>query len=259
MLTSKVLVKKLKRLVLVSRQERSDSPTRAARGRRDQGFGSETFAQYGEDLIVANIFAILGIKAPTFLDIGAHHPFYINNTALLYQRGSRGINVEANPILIEAFYKERPLDTNLNVGVAASRNSPISTMTFYMIDDQSGRNTFDKETAEAFVRANPTFSITKTVSLPMIDINTIITTHAQGRWPNFLSIDIEGWDLTIIADADFSLSSPDVICVESISGDGNNVTRQLVELLEARAYVAYARTVANIIFVQARVATRIWA
>lgn len=259
MLTSKVLVKKLKKLVSVSHQEYSDSPPGAARGHRDQGFGSETFAQYGEDLIVANIFAILGIKAPTFLDIGAHHPFHINNTALLYQRGSRGINVEANPILIKAFYKERPLDTNLNVGVATSRGSPIGTMTFYMIDDQSGRNTFDKETAEAFVRANPTFSITKAVSLPMIDINTIITRHAQGHWPNFLSIDIEGWDAAIIADADFGSSSPDVICVEAISGDGNNVTRQLVELLEARAYVAYARTIANIIFVRAHVATRIWA
>ena len=76
----------------------------------DQLYGSRTYAQHGDDLAILNIFDMIGITRPSYLDIGAHDPFKISNTALLYLRGSRGINVEANPRLIEAFRVQRPDD-----------------------------------------------------------------------------------------------------------------------------------------------------
>jgi hypothetical protein len=65
-------------------------------GHRDQWFGGRTYAQHGDDLAVLNIFKRLGIERPSYLDVGAYHPFDLSNTALLYERGSRGINVEPN-------------------------------------------------------------------------------------------------------------------------------------------------------------------
>lgn len=56
-------------------------------GSPDQGFGHITYSQFGEDLVVANIFALLGVKRPTYLDVGANHPLKGSNTALLYARG----------------------------------------------------------------------------------------------------------------------------------------------------------------------------
>jgi len=66
---------------------------------RDQWFGGRTYAQHGDDLAVLNIFKRLGIEKPSYLDVGAYHPFDLSNTALLYERGSRGIVVEPNMAL----------------------------------------------------------------------------------------------------------------------------------------------------------------
>ena len=42
----------------------------------------KTFSQSGEDVIINFIFNnLLKIKKPTYLDVGAHHPFFLSNTA----------------------------------------------------------------------------------------------------------------------------------------------------------------------------------
>lgn len=56
-----------------------------------------TFSQYGEDKIFQLIFDCLEISKPFFFDIGAHHPAKLSNTAVFYEQGSCGVNVEANP------------------------------------------------------------------------------------------------------------------------------------------------------------------
>jgi FkbM family methyltransferase len=214
-------------------------------GHADQAFGHLTYSQFGEDMIVANIFAMRGIERPSYLDIGAHHPINISNTALLYTRGSRGINVEANPHCIAKFKVLRPDDITLNVGVAAEKGN----REFYFIDDWSGRNTFDRKTAEDFVIANPRFSISRVEVIPVVTINEIVANFAGGKWPDFLSLDIEGADLAVLQSAEFGARSPVVICAEAISGDDKDVSGSLVEILNSRGYEVFCRTVANIIFV----------
>lgn len=39
-----------------------------------------SYSQCGEDRILAFIFRSLGIDKPSYLDIGAHHPYMLNNT-----------------------------------------------------------------------------------------------------------------------------------------------------------------------------------
>ena len=51
-----------------------------------------SYSQSGEDLIVKHIFENLGVKKPSYLDIGAYHPFHLNNTVIFYLSGSHGIN-----------------------------------------------------------------------------------------------------------------------------------------------------------------------
>ena len=59
-----------------------------------------SFSQCGEDLLIDYVFKLRGIAQPSYIDIGANDPFYLNNTAIFYLRGCRGINIEANPKLI---------------------------------------------------------------------------------------------------------------------------------------------------------------
>ena len=67
-----------------------------------------SFAQSGEDLIALQIFRSLGIKKPSYMDVGAFHPYRTSNTALLNLSGCRGINIEPNPAQFPEFIRERP-------------------------------------------------------------------------------------------------------------------------------------------------------
>lgn len=78
----------------------------------------KSYAQHGEDVLIFDFFKTwLKIKNPTYIDIGAHHPYEISNTAIFYENGCRGVNIEANPILFENFKHERPNDINICCGI----------------------------------------------------------------------------------------------------------------------------------------------
>ncbi|PPC91038.1 MAG: hypothetical protein CTY34_05470 [Methylobacter sp.] len=187
------------------------------KGHADQWFGGNTYAQHGEDIFLLNIFRLLKIDKPNYLDIGAHHPINISNTALLYKFGSRGVNVEANPNLIELFLQIRPEDKTINVGVSDLADE----MNFYMIDDYSGRNTFEKLEADKFVTENPGFKITKVLKIKVITINEIVRNFFWKKPLDFLTIDVEGLDERIIRSLDFNLCRPKIICIETVDAVGN--------------------------------------
>jgi len=214
-------------------------------GHADQAFGHVTYSQHGEDMILANIFHMLGNKQPSYLDIGAHHPFNISNTAFFYERGSCGVNIEANPNLVSAFTQFRPRDKNVNVGVSTS----AGTLDFYFIDDFSGRNTFDRESAYAFVEAYPQFKISKVVNIPVITINEAVDKYCDGVFPDILTLDIEGLDLPVLKSADFSKNKPAVICVETVSAANSDNMADTREVLNSKGYDLYTKTIGNGIFV----------
>ncbi|AUQ25600.1 FkbM family methyltransferase [Dickeya zeae] len=217
-------------------------------GSSDQSFGHITYSQHGEDMIIANIFSILNITKPTYLDIGANHPLKGSNTALLYSRGSHGTIVDANPNLMNDWKEIRPHDTALNVGVSKEDGE----LPFYYIDDFSGRNTFDEDLAVAFVTNNPNFKIQKVEKIKTLPINKIVSQYLDGKWPDFLSLDVEGLDYDVLESADFSQNRPTVICAEILSGEEPNM--EIIDLLVKKGFYPAFRTIANIIAVNANTA-----
>lgn len=61
---------------------------------RAKQWHQSSFSQAGEDRIVTFVFGTLRVSRPSYLDIGAYHPYHLSNTALLHLGGSRGINIE---------------------------------------------------------------------------------------------------------------------------------------------------------------------
>ncbi len=92
---------------------------------RKRESGTLSYSQCGEDLIVQYIFSLRGVLKPTYLDIGAHHPFALSNTAIFYMKGCRGVNVEANPDLFRFFKRHRLRDINLNLGIGPEQATRI--------------------------------------------------------------------------------------------------------------------------------------
>lgn len=208
----------------------------------DQRFGGVTYAQHGDDIVIRCVFDSLGIDNPSYLDIGAHHPTNISNTKLFYDAGSRGINVEANPNLFSQFMVDRPYDVNLNFGVGKESGF----IPFYMIDNYSGRNSFDFETVNAFVQDFPEFSIKQVVDLPVMTVAQILSNRAI---PDFLTIDVEGLDYDILKSIDFERYPFKVICVEVGGSDKINYADAVSSLLEENNYFSLIRCGANLIFV----------
>lgn len=215
-------------------------------GHRDQWFGGRTYAQHGDDLAVLNIFKRLGIEKPSYLDVGAYHPFDLSNTALLYERGSRGIVVEPNMAAFDAFVAARPDDIILPVGVA-----PIAgTLTYFHVLADPGRFTFDKATAM-------TLGIVRSEELPVTTLNAIVEEHVGGHWPDLLSIDIEGIDIDVLRVADFGAHPPRVVIVEADCG-GGDTSHELAALMAVKGFIPHSWCGNNLIFVRAADQALVW-
>src|SRR5580704_12499223 len=170
-------------------------------------FMKTSFAQCGEDIIVNYIFSLRGLLSPTYIDIGANHPFFINNTAIFYEKGCRGINIEANPMLIGEFNKYRPNDINLNVGISIEEGESD----FFILEDNT-LSTFSKSESDNLqLNGKKLLSIEKVKLTP---IENILKKYFNDQFPDFLSIDVEGLDFTILQSIDFNKHFPKVICVE---------------------------------------------
>ena len=207
-----------------------------------------SYSQSGEDLIVKSIFDQLGIKKPSYIDVGAHHPFYLSNTALFFKNGSRGINIEPDPTLFKAFLKHRKEDVNLNLGISNCN----SELDFYLISTPT-LNTFSKEEAENYSKEG-NYKVTSVEKISVKTINEIINDYGDGRFPHFLNLDAEGVDEIIIRALDFDKNYPIVICVEtnSFSTSRKGIKNvDLIDYIKNQGYVMYADTYLNTIFVRA--------
>jgi FkbM family methyltransferase len=208
-------------------------------------FEKSSYSQSGEDLIVKYIFDTLGIFKPTYLDIGAHHPFYLNNTFLFYQNGSRGINVEPDKELFDVINKERPQDINLNKGVSKEDGE----LSFYKISSPT-LNTFSYQEALNFESEG--YSILEEIKIPVMNINELISQNHFDIFPDFLSVDVEGLDFEIIESINFEKYQPLVICTETISFSNNGYgikDKNIENFLVTKGYFLYADTNINSIFV----------
>jgi FkbM family methyltransferase len=206
-----------------------------------QWYGGRTYAQHGDDLAILNIFGCLRLSRPSYLDVGAHHPLDLSNTALLYKRGCRGINVEANPDLIEAFQRHRPEDINLWSGVADDDAS--ETMKFHRINETSGCNSFVRSAIESH-------GLTDAIDVPVMTITKIVKLYAAGCWPDLLTIDAEGLDLSILSSIDYSQGGPKVICAEARSPAGDDAA-SLRTLMTGNGYIMHSWAGSNMLFVRA--------
>lgn len=208
--------------------------------------GSRSFSQCGEDLLVSYIFNLRGIQRPSYIDIGAHDPYFLSNTALFYSMGSRGINIEANPELINKFQEYRPDDINLNIGIGTYE----SELDFYFMKD-STLSTFSKKEADFMIINGKYLSEIKKIKVTTI--SNVLKKYFDGIFPDFLNLDAEGLDFEILQSIDFEKSFPKVICVEAAEyspiGAGKR-KHHLIEFLVSKGYYEYANTNLNAIMVK---------
>ncbi len=206
----------------------------------------KSFSQCGEDILISYIFKLRGIKKPSYIDIGANHPYLLNNTAIFYKAGSRGINIDANPKLIKLFKILRPYDININVGISSEEGE----LDFFIMEDAT-LSTFSKNEYDILSSSGKKLKEIKKIKLNTFE--SVLTTYFNNRCPDFLSLDVEGMDLEILLSIDFGKYSPKVICVEAAeySPIGAGKRREdIINFLVLKGYYEYANTNLNCIMVK---------
>jgi FkbM family methyltransferase len=209
-------------------------------------YAQVSYSQCGEDLIIDYLFRLRGIEQPSYIDIGANHPYYLSNTARFYGRGSRGINIEPNPSLIGPFHEFRPRDVNLNVGVGDRPGE----FEFFVMEDNT-LSTFSAKERDFLVQNGKRQA--GSVSVKVLTLSSTLSEYWGGEFPDLLTVDAEGLDFDIIRSIDFDHCYPKVICVEAAdySPTGAGVRRtELINYLTSRKYYEYANTNLNAILIR---------
>lgn len=208
----------------------------------------KSYSMCGEDIIVKFIFDILKIDKPTFIDIGANHPYRGNNTFLLYKNGSRGINIEPNIFLWKKLKKHRKKDINLNIGIS----DRVGELDFYKISPNAMSTFSEKEAYRLKNEYGYDIEDIKTIKVDIV--NNIINKYCNGIFPDFLSLDAEGLDEQILKSIDFERTAPIIIVTETVDYSPTykeNLKRNdIISFMQSKGYIAYADTMINTIFVK---------
>ncbi len=203
-----------------------------------------SYSQSGEDLITNFIFSSQGINRGTFLDIGCHHPFDLNNTALLYEKGWRGINIDPIEERIALFRDLRQGDVNICAGVGERTEKSD----FFLMEAEA-LSTFDPDVYENYLSQG--YKLKEKREVDFFTIRDILDKTGVDSL-DLLTVDIEGDDTSVVAQLLEYGVRPKVIICESVFFsphiDLRMKNKAAVSAVTALGYQVYADTFINTIF-----------
>ena len=158
----------------------------------------------GIDNLIQQIFK--SQKRGIYIDIGCGHPIKNNNTYLLNKKGWSGINIDLDIDNIKLFKIYRPKDLN----ICAAISDEIKETDLFFYHSRSALNTIDKKTAN--------YQKAKVTSVKKIKTTTLNNVLDESIYNSsnidFLSIDVEGSELSVLKNFNFHKFKPKVIVVE---------------------------------------------
>jgi len=165
-----------------------------------------SYAQNAEDVRLRRAFA--GQATGYYVDVGAYDPVWCSITKHFYDKGWRGLNVEASPANFRRVSEGRPLDDNVNVGVS----NEAGTLTFYdSATETAGLSTFSAEEAARHRETGVVFVERRIPVKPLAEL----LAERPARTIDFMSVDVEGHEREVLVGADFARFRPRVVIVEA--------------------------------------------
>ena len=188
-----------------------------------------SYAQNAEDVRLWRVFAA---KADGFyVDIGAGDPLVDSVTKLFYDAGWCGINIEPGP-RFDALAVDRPRDVNLRLAIAAVEGE----QDLWVTDPDPGLSSLDEPDTAALP---PGFTASRQ-EVAVCRLETVLMEHAPNRQIDFLKIDVEGAERSVLESFDLRAVRPTVVVVEAIAPLASRPTRHVWEELLLGAEYAFA-------------------
>jgi FkbM family methyltransferase len=200
--------------------------------------------------MIAALLDVETISPPGFfVDVGAHHPFYLSNTFLFYRLGWTGINIDAMPGSMKKFQALRPRDINLEIAISDHSNA----LTFYEFDHES-MNGFVENIA-AFAAEHPQIRVLNKHTIQTCPLKEVLAKHLPPGQPiDFLSVDVEGLDLQVLQSNDWTRFRPAVVVAEDVeAADLAGIARSRIsDYMRDQSYIPVSRLRLSTAFVDAR-------
>ena len=208
-------------------------------------FLNPSYSQEGEDILLKRIFEKKKITKGFYVDIGCFHPIKYSNTYLLFLKGWKGINIDANPLSIKYFAKKRPNDTNINIGISSDER----VMSYYSFNIPA-LNTFSKEQADLYLQNK----INKLLGVEQVEVKPLqnILKHYLPVEVKItlMSIDVEGIDYDVLLSNDWDKYLPSVIVIENHSSKIEMLNSDKIYLfLNSKGYYLHSKLDLSCIYI----------
>jgi len=213
---------------------------------KDRRNAKISYAQEGEDCVLERFFS--SVKIGTYVDIGAYHPFRFSNTYSFYLRGWRGINIDASQEAIDQFQIFRPHD--MNVCALVGRDKQSVTYTQFT---EGALSTCSDELAALYEETHG-HKKKKIERRESISLSCLLDTHlSPGKEIDFMSIDVEGWEMNVLQSNDWKRYRPYIILVEAldIKSTDEIASTPVAQFLLSHGYHCIAKTFNTLFFKRA--------
>ena len=181
----------------------------------------KSHSNWGIDMLCDHFF--INKNNGIYIDIGCHHPFLNNNTLQLHKRGWSGINIDIDFCSIDIFNFFRPKDLNIEIGVSDTKGETD----LYFFHNRAAKNTLSKKLgleAKSVKKVN-----TDTLN------NIIENSKFANEKINFLSIDVEGYELKVLMGFDLKKYKPEMIVLEFLQPNIKEFSQQKIEVIQESA------------------------
>ena len=167
-----------------------------------------SYAQNLEDVVLERVFR----TQPTgfYIDVGAWDPDCDSVTKHFYLKGWSGINVEPTAFYFDRLLTVRPRDINLRVAVG---NQGVRTADFLQIDG-TGWSGFAETSSRHVIEKGG--DAVRAITVNVMPLSEITSRYAPAQ-VDFLKIDVEGAERSVIESAEWQAFRPRVVVVEAVA------------------------------------------
>jgi FkbM family methyltransferase len=167
-----------------------------------------SYSQEGEDLILAALFDLQFSKRRGSTSVSARIiPSYCQTRSFSSMNGWSGINIDAMPGSMLAFQHERPCDINIEAAVGETDKA----LTFHEFDPPTLSSSCRDQVPEGYFG----WRIVRECQLTTTTLAHLLEQHLPpGKVIDFMSVDVEGFDLQVFRSNDWARFRPAVVLVE---------------------------------------------
>lgn len=178
--------------------------------------------------------SLFKVKSNFFIEAGANDGISQSNTAMLeFHKGWSGILVEPNNINFEKAILNRPKSTVIRGALVASNYTEKEVQGIFSDQSVSRFNGLCSGATEEHAKEFPEWLC----KVPAIKLADILAKNLLSNQIGFLSLDVEGYELSALDGLNLDIWRPEVIVIEIARWEDANIVKDHTDFLSSKNYI----------------------